>query len=308
MIELHPLSNVARTQLVAQGLDPDEVIDIIHRALVEDLGDRGDVTSAATIDAGHRSHARYVARVAGRVAGVCVVRAVLEMVVGAERMSFEVDVSDGSPVKTGGTIMSVTAPTRELLTAERTSLNLLGHLCGIATLTAQWVDAVSGTGAVIRDTRKTTPGLRALEKFAVRCGGGQNHRLGLSDAALIKDNHVVGAGSVTAAVNRVRRFDPEIVVEVEVDTLDQLHEALRAGADLILLDNMDVATTHAAVAVAAAHRRDLGRDVLLESSGGLNLAVAAAVAATGVSFLSIGALTHSAPTLDIGLDVDVAPT
>ena len=308
MIELHPLSNVARTQLVAQGLDPDEVIDIIHRALVEDLGDRGDVTSAATIDAGHRSHARYVARVAGRVAGVCVVRAVLEMVVGAERMSFEVDVSDGSPVKTGGTIMSVNAPTRELLTAERTSLNLLGHLCGIATLTAQWVDAVSGTGAVIRDTRKTTPGLRALEKFAVRCGGGQNHRLGLSDAALIKDNHVVGAGSVTAAVNRVRRFDPEIVVEVEVDTLDQLHEALRAGADLILLDNMDVATTHAAVAVAAAHRRDLGRDVLLESSGGLNLAVAAAVAATGVSFLSIGALTHSAPTLDIGLDVDVAPT
>jgi nicotinate-nucleotide pyrophosphorylase (carboxylating) len=188
-----------------------------------------------------------------------------------------------------------------MLTAERTVLNLLTHLSGIATATRAWVDAVAGTGARIRDTRKTLPGLRALEKYAVRCGGGVNHRMSLGDAALIKDNHVAAAGSVAAAVAAVRSTDPHIALEVEVDTLVQLDEALAAGATVVLLDNFDLADT----ATAVRRTRAVAPSVALESSGGLTLDRAAAVAATGVDFLAVGALTHSAPALDLGLDLDV---
>jgi nicotinate-nucleotide pyrophosphorylase (carboxylating) len=190
----------------------------------------------------------------------------------------------------------VTAPTRALLTAERTALNLLCHLSGVATLTARWADAIAGTGAAVRDTRKTTPGLRALEKYAVRCGGGVNHRMALSDAALVKDNHVVAAGGVREAFDAVRAMWPGLPVEVEVDSLDQLDAVLDAGADLVLLDNFDVPQTRQAVARTAGRAR-------LESSGGLSLDVARAYAETGVDYLAVGALTHSAPVLDIGLDL-----
>ena len=196
----------------------------------------------------------------------------------------------------GRHLMTITGPLRAILTAERTALNLLGHMSGIATLTRQWVDAVAGTGARIRDTRKTLPGLRALEKYAVRCGGGVNHRMSLSDAALIKDNHVAGAGSVTAAFDAVGKMAPDLPVEVECDTLAQVDEAVAAGADLILLDNFSVADMTEAV-------RRTGGLARLEASGGLSLEDAAAVAATGVDYLAVGALTHSAPVLDIGLDV-----
>jgi nicotinate-nucleotide pyrophosphorylase (carboxylating) len=191
----------------------------------------------------------------------------------------------------------VSGPARSLLTAERTALNLISHLSGIASLTRRWVDAVEGTGAAIRDTRKTTPGLRALEKYAVRCGGGVNHRMGLGDAALVKDNHVAAAGGITAAVEAVRAHAPAVPLEVECDTLDQVREALAAGVALVLLDNFDLAETAAAV--------DLGRGsgCRLEASGGLSLDRAKEVAATGVDYLAVGALTHSAPVLDLGFDL-----
>jgi nicotinate-nucleotide pyrophosphorylase (carboxylating) len=301
---MHSLSKICHDQLRKQGLDADELSSLIERAFSEDVGDAGDVTSNATIAEGQFSLAQYVARVGGTISGICVVRAVLEMVVGDDQLKFDAFVDDGDRVHDGSVIVSVRAPTRSLLTAERTSLNLLGHLSGIATLTSKWVDEVAGTGAYIRDTRKTTPGLRSLEKFAVRCGGGINHRMGLSDAALIKDNHVAAAGSVSTAVLMVRKFDTQLPVEVEVDTLVQLREALDAGVDLVLLDNMDIATTKDAVEIVSRHQRDGGYDVMLESSGGLTLENARAVALTGVNFLAVGALTHSAPTLDIGLDFD----
>jgi nicotinate-nucleotide pyrophosphorylase (carboxylating) len=207
--------------------------------------------------------------------------------------------SDGSAVDAGAAVLVVHGPTGRLLTAERTALNLITHLSGVATLTRSWVDAVAGTGARIRDTRKTLPGLRSLEKYAVICGGGVNHRMSLGDAALIKDNHVLAAGSVTAAIRAVRELRPDITLEVEVDTLDQLDEALAAGAELVLLDNFTVADTAAAV-----RRTRAGfPGVELESSGGLVLADARAVAATGVDYLAVGALTHSAPVLDLGMDL-----
>jgi nicotinate-nucleotide pyrophosphorylase (carboxylating) len=196
-------------------------------------------------------------------------------------------------------LLSATGSTRALLTAERTALNLLGHLSGIATLTRSWVDAVASTQAAIRDTRKTTPGLRALEKYAVRCGGGVNHRMSLSDAALVKDNHVLAAGGVRAAFEAVRANFPEIEVEVECDTIAQVREAVEAGADLVLLDNMSPAAMREAVELV----RSLRSSCRLEASGGLSLANAAEVAATGVDFLAVGALTHSAPVLDIGVDL-----
>jgi nicotinate-nucleotide pyrophosphorylase (carboxylating) len=205
-------------------------------------------------------------------------------------------ISDGDEVSADQILASVTGPLRMILTAERTALNLLGHMSGIATLTGQWVEAVAGTGARIRDTRKTLPGLRALEKYAVRCGGGVNHRMSLSDAALIKDNHVAGAGSVTAAFDAVGKLAPDLPVEVECDTLEQVDEAVAAGAGLILLDNFTVADMVEAVKRTAGLAK-------LEVSGGLRLEDAAAVAATGVDYLSVGALTHSAPVLDIGLDL-----
>jgi len=207
-------------------------------------------------------------------------------------------------VEPGTVVLSATGATRSLLTAERTALNLLGHLSGIATLTRAWVDAIAGSGAAIRDTRKTTPGLRALEKYAVRCGGGVNHRMSLSDAALIKDNHVLAAGGVAAAFRAVRSAFPQLAVEVECDTVEQVDEALEAGADLILLDNMSLDSMRAAVALV----HDRGSSCRLEASGGLTLASAAAVAATGVDYLAVGALTHSAPVLDIGVDLRARST
>ena len=208
-------------------------------------------------------------------------------------------VADGEPLVPGEPALVVQGPTAGLLTAERTALNLVTHLSGIATATRIWVDAVAGTGAKIRDTRKTLPGLRALEKYAVRFGGGVNHRMSLGDAALIKDNHVAAAGSVTAAIKAVRALDATITLEVEVDTLAQLDEAIGAGAELVLLDNFTLADT-----VEAVRRvRALPRPVRLEASGGLTLDRARAVAQTGVDFLAVGALTHSAPALDVGLDL-----
>jgi nicotinate-nucleotide pyrophosphorylase (carboxylating) len=303
MIELHPLSHDTRNAVLSNGLDAHELVAVIRNALTEDLLHGNDVTTEATVPENQRCRASYVARQNGTVAGLNVARAVLETVVGANELRWAGQVVDGDVVNAGDVIVEVNAPTRALLTAERTSLNFLGHLSGVASVTAQWVAAVAGTSAVIRDTRKTTPGLRALEKFAVRCGGGQNHRMSLSDAALIKDNHIAAAGSVARAVEMIRVKSPTLTVEVEVDTLEQLDEALRAGSDLILLDNMDVVTTRAAVERAATYASQHAHAVVLESSGGLTLANAGEIARTGVHFLSVGALTHSAPTLDIGLDL-----
>jgi nicotinate-nucleotide pyrophosphorylase (carboxylating) len=283
-------------RLRAAGLDPAVVADQVVAALTEDLAGGADVTTAATVPAGARGHAEVVARVAGVVAGLPVAEAAFCLASGGEEVSCTPRAADGDRVVAGQSVLTVTGPISALLTAERTALNLLCHLSGVATLTRQWVDAVAGTRARIRDTRKTTPGLRALEKYAVRCGGGVNHRMSLSDAALIKDNHVAAAGSVRAAFAAVRARAPGLPLEVECDTLDQVAEALAAGADLILVDNFAIADMTAAVKLAA------GR-ALLEASGGLTLSRASSVAATGVDYLAVGALTHSAPALDFGLDL-----
>lgn len=228
----------------------------------------------------------------------------MEMVASPEAVTIESTMLDGSSVRQGDVVISVTGPTRSLLTAERTALNLLGHLSGIASLTQRWTHELAGTKAKVRDTRKTLPGLRALQKYAVRCGGGVNHRMSLGDAALVKDNHVVAAGGVAEAFARVKQASPSIPVEVEVDTLEQLESALAAGADLVLLDNMSPATMRDAVALVARHREATGRGAILEASGGLSLAVAREVAETGVDYLSVGGLTHSVSVLDIGLDLE----
>jgi nicotinate-nucleotide pyrophosphorylase (carboxylating) len=225
------------------------------------------------------------------------------MVCGQKNVLVEKKASDADRVVPGQVLMHVTAPTRGLLTAESTALNLLGHLSGIASATRKWADAIAASGAQVRDTRKTTPGLRALEKYAVRCGGGVNHRMSLSDAALVKDNHIVAAGGVAQAFAAVRAATPKIAVEIEVDTLEQLHVALGAGADLVLLDNMPPAVLRDAVLIAEAHRATTGKSVILEASGGLTLDNAADVAATGVRYISVGAITHSSSVLDIGLDM-----
>ena len=276
------------------------VIDqaVIDRALAEDLVDGPDVTTAATVPADQVARAQLTPRQAGVLAGGPLAAQVFRTVIGPS-VVVEQLVRDGDPLVPGEPALLVQGPTGGLLTAERTALNLLTHLSGIATATRAWVDAVAGTGARIRDTRKTLPGLRALEKYAVRCGGGVNHRMSLGDAALIKDNHVAAAGSVTAAIKAVRALDPDITLEVEVDTLAQFDEAIGAGAELVLLDNFSLADTAEAVRRA----RALPRPVLLEASGGLTLDRARSVAETGVDFLAVGALTHSAPALDIGLDL-----
>ncbi len=281
-------------KLSSVGLDPDLVAGLAAAALAEDLAGGTDVTTAATVPAAARGRGDLVARTPGVAAGLPVAEAVFTLA-SAELDCAEL-VADGDRVAAGQPVLRVTGPVRPILTAERTALNLLCHLSGIATLTRQWADAVAGTAAAIRDTRKTTPGLRALEKYAVRCGGGVNHRMSLSDAALIKDNHVAAAGSVAAAFAAVRSQAPGLPLEVECDTLDQVAEALAAGADLILLDNFTIADMAAAVRLA-------GGRALLEASGGLTLASAREVAETGVDYLAVGALTHSAPALDIGLDL-----
>jgi nicotinate-nucleotide pyrophosphorylase (carboxylating) len=279
-------------RLSAAGLDPAEVTSFAAAALAEDLAGGTDITTGATVPVGMRGRADLVARTAGVVAGLPVAQTVFWLagdVVGDQLTD------DGDRVSAGEAVLAVSGQVQAILTAERTALNMLCHLSGIATLTRQWADAVAGTKARIRDTRKTLPGMRALQKYAVRCGGGINHRMSLSDAALVKDNHVAAAGSVAAAFAAVRAQAGGVPVEVECDTLDQVTEALAAGADLILLDNFTVRDMAAAVRLAD------GR-ALLEASGGLTLATARAVAETGVDYLAVGALTHSAPALDIGLD------
>jgi nicotinate-nucleotide pyrophosphorylase (carboxylating) len=275
------------------GLDPDYVLDLVRRALAEDLAGGEDVTSAATVPADQTATGDLVARADGVVAGLPVAETVFVTVDPAIR--FETRKHDGDRVTKGDILATVTGPTRSLLTAERTALNLLCHLSGVATATARWVEAVQGTAARIRDTRKTTPGLRVLEKYAVRQGGGVNHRMSLSDAALVKDNHVIAAGGVATAFALVRATYPDLPVEVECDSVDDVREAVAAGADLILLDNMSPAEMTEAVGIA--------RGVRTEASGGLTLDTAGAVAATGVDFISVGGLTHSAPILDIALDL-----
>ncbi len=295
----HPLSTATRDQLLRAGLDPDALAAFIRMAIQEDLMGGVDVTSTATIPADQRSVATFGAREDGVVAGLPVVAAVIETVCGAEASELEYLVADASRVGPGVEVARVTAPTRLLLTAERTALNLLCHLSGVASLTRRWADALDGTSATVRDTRKTMPGMRALQKYAVRCGGGANHRMGLADMALVKDNHVAAAGGVTAAYDRVRELEATIPVEIEVDTLDGLREAITAGADEVLIDNFSPDLMRQAVRI----RDEMDPAVRLEASGGLTLATARAVAETGVDLIAVGELTHSARVLDLGLDL-----
>ena len=282
-------------QLVAAGLSVDDVLWVIRRAIDEDLDGGVDVTTVATVPLEQRATLDLVARRPGIAAGIPVAAAVFSVMSG-DAVTIRYGKSDGDMVQVGDVLISVTGPTHELLRAERPALNLLGRLGGIASMTRVWVEAVAGSNARIRDTRKTTPGLRKLEKYAVRCGGGTNHRMSLSDAALVKDNHVVAAGGVAEAFALVRAKFPDVPVEVEVDSLEQFDEVLEAGADLVLIDNF---TTEEMV---EAVRRNAGR-AKIEASGGLSLSVARAVADTGVDYLAVGALTHSAPVLDIGADL-----
>ncbi|KUL50118.1 nicotinate-nucleotide pyrophosphorylase [Streptomyces sp. NRRL F-4489] len=281
--------------LVAAGLDPVQVEDIAHMAIEEDLDQGVDVTTVATVPEDAVATGDFTAREDGTVAGLRIAEAVLSVVC-TDEFAVERHVEDGERVTAGQKLLSVTTRTRDLLTAERSALNLLGRLSGIATLTRAWADVLDGTKARVRDTRKTTPGLRALEKYAVRCGGGVNHRMSLSDAALIKDNHVVAAGGVAEAFTAVRGEFPGVPIEVEVDRLDQIPPILAEGADLILLDNFTPEQTREAVELVA------GR-AALESSGRLTLDNARAYAEAGVDYLAVGALTHSARVLDIGLDL-----
>ncbi|MEV0944389.1 carboxylating nicotinate-nucleotide diphosphorylase [Micromonospora wenchangensis] len=290
-----------RQTLAAGGLDPERVRRVIVDALTEDLGaDFLDVTSVATIAAGQTDTADLVAREDGVVAGLAVAAAVFELVgeVTAAERTVEVVVvaHDGARVARGDVLATVTGPTRLLLTAERTALNLLSRMSGVATHTRAWADALAGTKATVLDTRKTTPGLRMLEKYAVRAGGGTNKRMGLYDVAMIKDNHKLAAGGVGAAFRRVRQTFPEVPVQVEVDTPAEAVEAVEAGADFLLLDNMSPTTLREVVAA-------VGDRAELEATGGLTLEVAAEYGATGVDYLSVGALTHSSPILDIALDL-----
>ncbi len=287
------------TRLREAALDVGDVRELVDRALAEDLDGGIDVTSVATVPDDQRGALDLVARATGVVAGVPIAAAVFDRV-GDGRVTIDMETPDGSRVCPGEVLLTATGPVRDLLLAERTALNLLCHLSGIATATHLWVSALGSTETRVRDTRKTTPGLRRLEKYAVRCGGGVNHRMSLSDAALVKDNHIVAAGGVAQAFRAVRTMAPDIPLEVEVDSLDQLEEVLEAGADLVLLDNFTPEQMSEAV------RRTAGR-ARLEASGGLTLESARAVGATGVDFVAVGALTHSAPVLDIGADLRELP-
>ncbi|SDZ11091.1 nicotinate-nucleotide pyrophosphorylase (carboxylating) [Amycolatopsis xylanica] len=295
---IHEFSSLAKAELIHTGLDVEDVRRVVETALGEDLRYGPDATTESTVAADAVAVAELTPRVTGVVSGLPVALAVFDAVLGD---GYEVlgRRDDGSRLVAGEPALVVRGPVRGLLTAERTALNLLCHLSGIATTTAAWVSAVDGTGCAIRDSRKTLPGLRLLEKYAVRCGGGVNHRLGLGDAVLIKDNHVVAAGSVTAALEAARRHAPTLACEIEVDTLVQLDEALAAGADEVLLDNF----TPEDCARAVARRDEVSPKTRLESSGGLRLANARAYADTGVDYLSVGSLTHSAAALDLGMDL-----
>ena len=278
------------------GLSPFELEACVRRALTEDLGRAGAVTSVATIPESSQAHARMVARQGGVVAGLALAEAAFRKL--APDIEIRGVVHDGAKVESGQVLMHVAGPARPILGAERVALNFVGHLSGVATATAAFVERIAHTAARMTCTRKTTPGLRALEKYAVRCGGGFNHRFGLDDAMLIKDNHIAVAGSVRAALARARNVAGHLVkIEIEVDTLEELREVLAAGgADVVLLDNMDVATLGRAVTITA------GR-LLTEASGGVTLDTVAAIAETGVDYISSGWMTHSAPQLDVALDI-----
>ncbi|QBX54955.1 carboxylating nicotinate-nucleotide diphosphorylase [Nocardioides seonyuensis] len=285
-------------ELVDAGLDPDQVRDTIDLALREDLPDGPpDPTSWATIGSDERGEAVFAAREPGVVAGLGVAAAVFHAVHGRD-VDISERLADGTRVERGDVVMRVAGHTRQLLVAERVALNLACHLSGIATATARWVDALEGSPTRVLDTRKTLPGLRALQKYAVRCGGGVNHRFGLFDMAMVKDNHVLAAGGVVPALDAIREQHPDLPVEVEVTTLDQLDEllALDRLPDRILLDNMSDEL------MADAVRRTAGR-VPLEASGGITLERASRIGATGVDFVSVGALTHSVVVFDIGMDL-----
>jgi nicotinate-nucleotide pyrophosphorylase (carboxylating) len=287
------LSQPLINQLTLIQLDPAHIENLVASAIAEDLAGGVDVTSVATIPANHQSVAEYRVRKNGIVAGLHIAAATLES---QGITDYLVLVNEGDHVEAGQVIIEAYGPTRALLLTERTALNFLGRLSGIATLTHQWVSAVASYSTKIRDTRKTTPLMREVEKFAVRAGGGVNHRMSLSDAALVKDNHIVAAGGVVQAFEEVRKKFPSIAIEVEVDNLEQLAEVVEAGADLVLLDNMTPGQCGEAVRMVNGRTR-------LEASGGLTLENAAKYAATGVDFLAVGALTHSASVLDIGVDL-----
>lgn len=268
---------------------------LIALALSEDLGDRGDITSDAVLPADQLAQARIVAKSEGVIAGLCAVERTLAQL--DPDVEIVLQTEDGARVERGALICTLRGHARALLTGERTALNFLQRLSGIAALTRRYVDAVAGTGAVILDTRKTTPGWRLLEKYAVRMGGGQNHRIGLYDAAMIKDNHIDAAGSIAAAVERVRAYAPDVPIIVEVRTIDELRQALPLHVDQILLDNMSLDEMRACVVETA------GR-VPLEASGNIGLERVRSVAETGVNFISVGALTHSAPALDLSIQIE----
>jgi nicotinate-nucleotide pyrophosphorylase (carboxylating) len=284
--------NQLRDNLKNLGLSPNHIFQQVKDALSEDLAGGQDLTSVATITQSQVSTADFTTRASGVVSGLHVVAAVLEYC-GVNH--YEVLVDEGAKVSAGKVLITAQGNTQKILLAERTALNFLSHLSGISTLTNQWVSEISGTKCQIRDTRKTTPGLRMLEKFAVRMGGGVNHRLSLSQAALIKDNHIMAAGSISDAFNAIKKMYPDKSIEIEVDSIDQLKEAITLKPDLILLDNMSTNQCSEAVSITNGL-------VKLEASGGITITNAKAYAATGVDYLAIGSLTHSAPALDIGLD------
>jgi nicotinate-nucleotide pyrophosphorylase (carboxylating) len=284
--------NQLRENIKTLGLSPNHIFQQVKDAIAEDLAGGQDITSVATISESAVVNAEFISRSAGVVSGLHVAAAVLEY---CGINHYEVLVDEGAKVSAGKVLITAQGNTRKLLLAERSALNFLSHLSGISTLTNQWVVAVSGTKCQIRDTRKTTPGLRHLEKFAVRMGGGVNHRLGLSQAALIKDNHILATGSISKAFNAIKKEFPGKEIEIEVDSIEQLKEVINLKPELILLDNMSVEQCIEAVSITAGL-------VALEASGGITINNAKAYAATGVNYLAIGALTHSAPALDIGLD------
>ena len=291
------LSNQLVATMLAQKISPQPFEALVDAALREDLGSGLDATTVATIPANQIAIAQFNARKSGVVAGLFAAQAVLE-IAGNSAIKFDKQISEGSKVEAGQLIFEATGKVTDLLLAERTALNFLSRLSGIATTSSIWVEAVKGTNCVVRDTRKTTPGWREIEKFAVRMGGATNHRMNLSDAALIKDNHIAATGSIANAINDVRNKFPNLSIEVEIDHLDQLDEAIAGKVDLILLDNMSPDQCKLAVKQCAGRTK-------LEASGGITLENARDYAMSGVDFIAIGALTHSAAILDIGLDLKV---
>jgi nicotinate-nucleotide pyrophosphorylase (carboxylating) len=281
--------------LRSNGLEPELVQALVDLAISEDLMGGTDVTSLATIPEIQISELDLVTRSPGVIAGINIA-ALVFLSVASKKIDIELCVEDGKKVEANTCLLTAKGSTIELLTAERTALNFLGHLSGIATTTNKWVNEISGTNAKVRDTRKTTPGLRLLEKYAVKAGGGTNHRMSLNDQALIKDNHIVASGSIKSAVEKVKDKFPELDFEIEVDNLNQLNEALAVNAKLILLDNFNIEDLKKAVVT-------VNKKAKLEASGGITLENARKIAETGVDFLAVGALTHSAPVLDIGGDL-----